>query len=103
MFGFTDPECHVPFLSSCKATIFPSPQYKVVAWYFNTSLKSCQKLYSLDGVHHCYENEDLPATKERCEELCCKAYFVIANNAKSHNTLQNKIPIKNLFYFNINR
>jgi len=65
-----DPRCHMPKVISCQTSPYQQSNYSLVGWYFFAAFKSCHPLYSEGGVHHCKHNEDLPRTRDECEDVC---------------------------------
>lgn len=64
------PRCHHPTTHNCNTSVYPILDWELSSWFYHSVFKACRPLYSAKGVHVCTENQDLPKTREICEDLC---------------------------------
>ncbi|XP_022162330.1 uncharacterized protein LOC111028100 [Myzus persicae] len=64
------PRCHHPTTHNCNTSVYPILDWELSGWFYHSMFKSCRPLYSAKGGNVCIENEDLPTTREMCEDLC---------------------------------
>ncbi|XP_026816790.1 uncharacterized protein LOC113556186 [Rhopalosiphum maidis] len=64
------PRCHHPLINNCDTSVYPILDWELSGWFYHAMFKSCRPMYSPKGVHICTENQDLPKTREMCEDLC---------------------------------
>lgn len=87
-FAFTDDRCHNPFINRQTGEFISGrfnytildhqgDNFKLVAWFYQKPYRSCVPLYSIDGVHHYENNNDLPKSKAECEDICGELYSVL--------------------------
>jgi len=64
------PRCHHPLINNCDTSVYSILNWEISGWFYHAMFKSCRPMYSPNGVHICTENQDLPKTREMCEDLC---------------------------------
>ncbi|CAI6358406.1 unnamed protein product [Macrosiphum euphorbiae] len=75
-----DSRCHHPTTHNCNTSVYPILDWKLSGWFYHSMFKSCRPLYSLNGENVCPENQDLPKTREMCEDLCGES-CILSNGA----------------------
>ncbi|KAL4135291.1 hypothetical protein QTP88_006909 [Uroleucon formosanum] len=65
-----DSRCHHPAIHNCNTSVYPILDWKLSGWFYHSLFKSCRPMYSLNGENVCTKNQDLPKTREMCEDTC---------------------------------
>lgn len=57
-------------IPECKTAMQDIQNHTLAGWFYHHHFQACLPYYSVDGIVHCKENEDLFMTKFECDEVC---------------------------------